>query len=628
MVEEEHSYEKYLWKNTHFADYNGNWGEWSKWECTEPCKSGVKARRERYCDDPAPTPGHHCIGDEQGAQKQVEPAACEEYCAKEWSEWSEWSVCSMTCDAPVRKRIRDCLGIGAPCPGEKEEVKDCDQKWRHDPCPPQHGEWGLWGPWSPDCYPQCNEGLHTRHRDCDSPPPIGEGEYCEGEDEDTKECEVPEYMMNQCGAVAEWTKWGKWQQCTATCGRAMGFRVRQCKNPDGSLTNSCRGQDKQEAQCSLPPCSLLLEQGKPTEEQLKKQALEQLMEEEKAKIHHDITVETVADVKLPCKHVKTQMSPESAEWKKDGKSIEVEGKHLVLDKWDLTIRSTEVEDTGIYVCRRGDLKDRPIIYAVTVIPDKAKPPQIVKSEAHTKLPCKPGVLAILIKGATAVWKRDNKVIKKMDDLKSPSLVMTKPIVEDSGLYTCTVKDPETKRHYTTNRVQLKVVKANMMDKALGKALDIKSNNPAVFFGAIGGVVGFIVLVGIVCLILKRIQAKEVEEQPLSSDEEEKIGMIPQGSQSEESEGEEGPVDDKGEGGGEGTTEVAPEEEKGSGSDQNAEQKGDTDEGESDNEGDDDGDSDGGGSESGGSNGAGKDKDTGAESDDEGEESSEDDSDQT
>ncbi|KAI8486944.1 hypothetical protein Bbelb_354520 [Branchiostoma belcheri] len=497
-------------------DYNGNWGEWSKWECTEPCKAGVKARRERYCDDPAPTPGHHCIGDEQGAQKQVEPAACEE------------------------KRIRDCLGIGAPCPGEKEEVKDCDQSGGMTPVLlVKHGEWGLWGPWSPDCYPQCNEGLHTRHRDCDSPPPIGEGEYCEGENEDTKECEVPEYMMNQCGAVAEWTKWGKWQQCTATCGRAMGFRVRQCKNPDGSLTNSCRGQDKQEAQCSLPPCSLLLEQGKPTEEQLKKQALEQLMEEEKAKIHHDITVETVADVKLPCKHVKTQMSPESAEWKKDGKSIEVEGKHLVLDKWDL------------------------------IIPDKAKPPQIVKSEAHTKLPCKPGVLAILIKGATAVWKRDNKVIKKMDDLKSPSLVMTKPIVEDSGLYTCTVKDPETKRHYTTNRVQLKVVKANMMDKALGKALDIKSNNPAVFFGAIGGVVGFIVLVGIVCLILKRIQAKEVEEQPLSSDEEEKIGM---GSQSEESEGEEGPVDDKGEGGGEGTTEVAPEEEKGSGSDQNAEQK--------------------------------------------------------
>eukprot|EP00058_Branchiostoma_floridae_P011291 XP_002596779.1 hypothetical protein BRAFLDRAFT_120487 [Branchiostoma floridae] len=344
-------------------DYNGNWGEWSNWECTEPCRPGVQARRERYCDDPAPTPGHHCIGDEQGTDRQEEPAACEEYCEKEWTDWSSWSTCSMTCDAPVRKRIRDCLGIGSPCPGEAEEVKECDQEWRHDPCPPQHGQWGWWGPWSPDCYPQCREGLHTRHRDCDNPPPVGDGEYCEGEDEDTKQCEVAEYMMEQCESVAEWTiaewtNWGDWQQCTATCGMAT-------------------------------------------------------------EIHYNIIVETVTDAKLPCRRDKTQLAAESAEWKKDGMSLEVDGKHLVLDKWDLTIKSSEVEDRGIYVCRRGTEEDpdnAPIIYAVTVIPREGKGGKTVKTKTQISLPCNAGVLAILIEGATAQWKRDDNVVKNMENL--------------------------------------------------------------------------------------------------------------------------------------------------------------------------------------------------------------------
>ncbi|XP_078591805.1 SCO-spondin-like isoform X3 [Branchiostoma floridae x Branchiostoma japonicum] len=620
------------------AYYNGNWGEWSNWECTEPCRPGVQARRERYCDDPAPTPGHHCIGDEQGTDRQEEPAACEEYCEKEWTDWSSWSTCSMTCDAPVRKRIRDCLGIGSPCPGEAEEVKDCDQEWRHDPCPPQHGQWGWWGPWSPDCYPQCKEGLHTRHRDCDNPPPVGDGEYCEGEDEDTKQCEVAEYMMEQCESVAEWTvaewtNWGDWQQCTATCGMATGFRIRQCKNEDGTLSNTCHGTDREEAECSLPPCSLLEVQGNPTAEQLKQQALANLIVQEENKIHYNIIVETVTDAKLPCRRDKTQLAAESAEWKKDGMSLEVDGKHLVLDKWDLTIKSSEVEDRGIYVCRRGTEEDpdnAPIIYAVTVIPREGKGGKTVKTKTQISLPCNAGVLAILIEGATAQWKRDDNVVKNMENLGS--LVIPELSLEDSGVYTCDVKDPQKGRHYTTNRVQLNVVKANMMDQALGKAQEIKLKNPAIYV-ALCGFGGYIVLVGIVCLIMKRIRARELkQEEELTSDEEEKIGML--GAESDEGEGEEGLVDGAVTAGG--VTEAAPEEEKGSeneepGSDENEEEQGsDNDQDtEQKGDGDDDDKSEEEGSEEEGSNdGKGKDEgkgddrggkneDTGAESDDEG-----------
>ncbi|XP_066282472.1 uncharacterized protein [Branchiostoma lanceolatum] len=592
------------------AYYNGNWGEWSKWACTEPCQPGVQATRERYCDNPSPTPGHHCVGDDNGEQRQEEPAACEDYCAKEWTDWSSWSVCSMTCNAPVRKRIRDCLGIGAPCPGDAEETKNCDQDWRHDPCPAQHGEWGNWGAWSPDCYPQCLTGTRTRHRDCDNPPPVGDGEFCQGVDEDTKQCDIDEYMMTVCKAQAEWTKWSGWQECTATCGRATGFRTRQCKNPDGTLGNTCRGADKQEAQCSLPPCSALVFQ---EEEQGKIEALEKLREQEKNKIHHNIIVETVVEAKLPCRHDKGQLATEKATWKKDGKSLEVDGKHLVLDKWDLTIKSSRVNDTGIYVCRRGEKGDpdhAPIIYAVTVIPDKGKGVQTEKVGTEIKLPCNSGVLAIMIKGATAEWTRDKKIVKKMENLRTPSFVMDKPSVEDSGVYICNVKDPETKKHYTTNRVELKVLTANMMDKAFAKALDIRSKNPAVLFGALGGVGGFIVLVGIVCLILKKLQANELKDEPqLSSDEEEKIGML--GSD----EGEDGPVDeDKEDVLGEGETKAAPEEETGSGSDKEK-QGSDTDQNVEEKGGSDDDDDDGGGDHGGSADEGDDDKGSDDEGDD-------------
>lgn len=44
---------------------------------------------------------------------------------------------------------------------------------------PGDGGWGEWSNWT-DCTKSCGGGIQSRRRECDSPSPEGEGNYCEG----------------------------------------------------------------------------------------------------------------------------------------------------------------------------------------------------------------------------------------------------------------------------------------------------------------------------------------------------------------------------------------------------------------------------------------------------------------
>lgn len=48
-----------------------------------------------------------------------------------WQPWSLWSGCSKTCGGGSQQRNRVCYGPffgGQPCPGEREEVRRCNEK--------------------------------------------------------------------------------------------------------------------------------------------------------------------------------------------------------------------------------------------------------------------------------------------------------------------------------------------------------------------------------------------------------------------------------------------------------------------------------------------------------------------
>ncbi len=44
---------------------------------------------------------------------------------------------------------------------------------------PGDGGWGQWSNWT-ECTKSCGGGVRSRRRECDSPRPEGEGNYCEG----------------------------------------------------------------------------------------------------------------------------------------------------------------------------------------------------------------------------------------------------------------------------------------------------------------------------------------------------------------------------------------------------------------------------------------------------------------
>ena len=49
------------------------------------------------------------------------------------------------------------------------------------------GDWGDWSSWS-QCSATCGEGKQSRSRQCDNPPPSGNGATCSGDEMDTKIC--------------------------------------------------------------------------------------------------------------------------------------------------------------------------------------------------------------------------------------------------------------------------------------------------------------------------------------------------------------------------------------------------------------------------------------------------------
>ena len=50
-----------------------------------------------------------------------------------------------------------------------------------------HGNWSAWGAWS-TCSATCDSGVLRRYRSCDSPPPANGGSNCKGNKDETTSC--------------------------------------------------------------------------------------------------------------------------------------------------------------------------------------------------------------------------------------------------------------------------------------------------------------------------------------------------------------------------------------------------------------------------------------------------------
>ncbi|XP_010767368.1 SCO-spondin, partial [Notothenia coriiceps] len=118
----------------------------------------------------------------------------------QWSSWTPWGRCSVSCGAGLQSRYRFCSspersGSGLPCLGPHRE----DQVCLAAPCD-RDGGWGRWSNWT-DCTKSCGGGVQSRRRECDSPRPEGEGNYCEGLGSEVIACNTSHCPVAPCSKV-------------------------------------------------------------------------------------------------------------------------------------------------------------------------------------------------------------------------------------------------------------------------------------------------------------------------------------------------------------------------------------------------------------------------------------------
>ncbi|XP_047454634.1 adhesion G protein-coupled receptor B1 isoform X10 [Mugil cephalus] len=158
---------------------HGAWDEWSPWSlCSSTCGRGYRSRT-RTCTPPQ-FGGDACEGPEKQT-KFCNIAVCP--VDGVWNDWSSWSACSTSCSNGTTQRTRECNGPsygGSECRGEWLETIDCFL----GECPVD-GKWQPWSLWS-GCSKTCGGGSQQRNRICYGP--FFGGQACPGEREEVRRC--------------------------------------------------------------------------------------------------------------------------------------------------------------------------------------------------------------------------------------------------------------------------------------------------------------------------------------------------------------------------------------------------------------------------------------------------------
>ncbi|XP_062521112.1 A disintegrin and metalloproteinase with thrombospondin motifs adt-1-like [Corticium candelabrum] len=171
----------------------------------------------------------------------------------QWSEWSCWGECGATCGIGQRTRSRNCTSP----PDEACDVTECGgMRFSYEECDarccPQDGDWSGWGEWS-DCSATCGcDGYRSRSRSCSDPSPRCGGSSCIGSGVDRRACN-----KEPCPLDGGWSEWGCWSTCTASCGAGTQTQRRKCTNPASAFGGvDCVGADNTTRACNPGDCAV------------------------------------------------------------------------------------------------------------------------------------------------------------------------------------------------------------------------------------------------------------------------------------------------------------------------------------------------------------------------------------
>uniref|UniRef100_A0A672L4M6 Adhesion G protein-coupled receptor B1 n=1 Tax=Sinocyclocheilus grahami TaxID=75366 RepID=A0A672L4M6_SINGR len=219
--------------NTVVCPVHGSWDEWTPWSlCSSTCGRGYRDRT-RSCKQPQ-FGGNPCDGPEKQT-KFCNIAVCP--VDGVWNEWSSWSYCSSSCSNGTMQRTRECNGPsygGLECQGEWRQTRDCFLR----ECPVD-GQWQLWSSWA-GCTKTCGGGSQQRQRVCYGP--FFGGEPCPGDREEVRRCnekrcpEPHEICDEENFSNVVWKKTPAGDTAAVRCPpNAVGLILRRCSLDDEGI---------------------------------------------------------------------------------------------------------------------------------------------------------------------------------------------------------------------------------------------------------------------------------------------------------------------------------------------------------------------------------------------------------
>ncbi|XP_074662935.1 uncharacterized protein LOC141915339 [Tubulanus polymorphus] len=243
---------------------DGNWSPWTSWtNCSASCGPGT-VKRYRYCNNPKPENGGADCKGNSSEELLCETSKCpcvfdvdtikrelgvtDDNIPTAWIEKD--SVPGLTSgDETVDLRTGHQVENGVTVLMECYEcvcidgVTSCTNKSCGDDC-----TWNHWSTWT-NCSKECDTGTRSRERTFN--PATGSGNACIGKSNDTEFCNIDE-----CKTDGNWSPWGSWTPCSATCNGGTTYRTRNCTNPPPEGAGKyCEGNSTLVMQCNPEKCT-------------------------------------------------------------------------------------------------------------------------------------------------------------------------------------------------------------------------------------------------------------------------------------------------------------------------------------------------------------------------------------
>ncbi|CAB4062518.1 unnamed protein product [Lepeophtheirus salmonis] len=110
--------------------------------------------------------------------------------------------------------------------------------------------WSSYGQWS-RCSVSCGTGTQQRKRMILQPSTNG-GKSCRGDAIESRQCNAGA----TCPVNCEWSNFGQWSSCSATCGGGRQTRRRNIRRRASGSGRPCLGEKAETRSCSTNPCSI------------------------------------------------------------------------------------------------------------------------------------------------------------------------------------------------------------------------------------------------------------------------------------------------------------------------------------------------------------------------------------